>query len=123
MLRVWPTLALVVALAGASGCSEGNRVPGATPACDTREAPLLGCGAAGGGTALASIRDACSKLASCGLVSIEGGRRSFEDCVGDFEGYPIDNLPAILACIGRTECAALPDPNDRNVSICERLGR
>src|SRR5262245_39437545 len=116
-------VALLTALASAGGCFEGSRVPAATGACDTREAPLLGCGAAAGGSPLASIRDACSKLAACGLVSIEDGRRSFEDCVADFNGYPIDVLPAILTCVGRTECAALPDPNDRNVSICERLGR
>jgi len=116
-------LPLLAALVGGSGCVEGNRVPGATGACDTREAPLLGCGPATGGAALASIRDACSKLATCGLVSIENGRRSFEDCVNDFESYPIDALPGILACIGRTDCAGLQNPNERNVSICERFGR
>jgi len=120
--RVPVLFALFALLLG--GCLEGSRVPGAMPACDTREGPLLGCGARTGGPPLDSIRAACQKLAECGLVSIEGGARSFQDCINDFEGYPIDALPAILECIGRTDCQSLRDPANRGsgVSICERFG-
>ena len=112
----------LLATSGVS-CVQGERIPGATPACQSREGPLLGCGPRTGGLPEDSIRAACQKLAACGLVAIEHGGRSFEDCLGDFEGYPIDTLPAILDCIGRSSCEQLPDPQDRNISICERFGR
>jgi hypothetical protein len=107
----------------AGACSNDGRLPGATSACQAPEAALLGCGPRGGADDTDSIREACAKLASCGLVSIDRGDRSFADCISDFDGYPIDALPAILNCIARSRCDELPDPDDKSRSICERYGR
>lgn len=116
-------LALLVVV---SSCVDSSDVPGATNVCDTRLGPVAGCGAGLGGGAINQIRTACTKLASCGLVAIQGNpdtTRTFDECVGAFEQYPIDTLPAILDCIARSSCEQLSDPMDGTHSICERFGR
>ena len=109
-----------------AACVDSAKVPGATPICDTRLGPLVNCGPNLGGPSIDQIRDACTKLAQCGYVVIQGNPdqvRTFEECVNDFEGYPIDTLPAILDCIANSSCEQLHDPENGHLSICERFGR
>ena len=109
-----------------AACVDSAQVPGATNICDTRFGAVAGCGPNLGGAPIDQIRQACTKLAMCGYVVIQGNpsdTRTFEECVGDFEGYPIDTLPAILDCISKSSCEQLRDPMSEHVSICERFGR
>jgi hypothetical protein len=119
-----PTAALSLLALLLGGCVDASqKVPGATDICDTRLGPLTGCGPDLGAGGIDQIRAACTKLESCGLVSVQNGGRTFDDCVGDFEQYPIDTLPAILDCIAHSSCEQLHDPDDSHKSICERFAK
>ena len=114
----------LVALAFAA-CVDGSRdVPGASNICDTRLGPLAGCGPSLGGGPINQIRDACTKLVTCGIINVQApSGRTFEDCVASFEGYAIDTLAAILDCISKSSCEQLHDPMSADHSICEQFGR
>ena len=117
---------LCLTLLTLGACVDSAEVPGATQICDTRLGPIVNCGPNLGGGRIDQIRQACQKLAQCGYVKEQGDPnmvRTFEECVGDFEGYPIDTLPAILDCIAKSSCEQLHDPDNGHLSICERFGR
>jgi hypothetical protein len=106
-------------------CVDSTKgVPGATQICDTRLGPLVNCGPNLGGAPIDRIRDACTKLADCGIIAVQApDGRTFDKCVSDFEQYPIDTLPAILDCIANSSCEQQVDPKDGDHSICERFAK